>query len=40
MEPLSELVEQFTIAIVPSASGGVMRLMWGDRGVVVPFTVR
>ncbi len=40
MEPLSEPVEQFTIAIVPSASGGVMRLMWGDRGVVVPFTVR
>ena len=37
---LSEPMEQFTIAFVPSSSGGVMRLMWGDREVRVPIIVR
>lgn len=39
LAPLSEPVEQFTIAVVPASSGGVMRLMWGDREIRVPIIV-
>jgi hypothetical protein len=37
---LSQPVEQFTFRIDPSGSGGTIRMMWGDRELSVPFTVR
>ena len=41
MESLAQPVEQFTIMIEPRGErAGVMRLMWDDRAVVVPFDIR
>ena len=41
METLPQPVEQFTVAIEPrGSSAGVIRLMWDDRAVLVPFEVR
>ena len=41
MESLPSPVEQFTITIEPrGASGGVMRLMWDERAIVVPIQIR
>ncbi len=37
---LTQPVEQFTIAVAPQASGGVLRLSWDDREFAVPFRVR
>ena len=37
---LSQPVEQFTFRIDPSGSGGTIRMMWGDRELSVPFTVK
>ena len=39
--PLSQPAEQFTFRIVPSgATGGTIRMLWGDKELSVPFTVR
>ena len=37
---LTQPVEQFTIAVLPQASGGVLRMSWDDREFAVPFRVR
>ena len=39
-EATPEHMEQFTIAFAPSGEGGVMRLIWADRAIVVPFAVK
>jgi hypothetical protein len=38
--PLSTPAEQFTFAIDPTADGGTIRMMWGDKQLSVPFTVK
>jgi hypothetical protein len=38
--PLSAPVEQFTFAIDPAPNGGTIRMLWGDRALAVPFTVK
>jgi hypothetical protein len=38
-ESLTEPVEQFTIAIEPTETGGVLRLSWDTTAYVLPFTV-
>ena len=40
MATLPQPVEQFTFRIVPSGNGGTIRMMWGDKELSVPFTVR
>jgi hypothetical protein len=37
-ESLTEPVEQFTIAIEPTETGGVLRLSWDTTAYVLPFT--
>ena len=37
---VSPAVEQFTIAIDPSATGGTLRMAWDDTEAYVPFTVK
>jgi hypothetical protein len=39
VEKLTAAVEQFTIKVVPSAKGGVVRLEWDASAAVVPFMV-
>jgi hypothetical protein len=39
VEKLTTAVEQFTIKVVPSARGGVLRLEWDMTAAVVPFMV-
>ena len=38
-ESLPEPVDQFTIAIEPADSGGVLRLSWDTTSYRVPFTI-
>jgi hypothetical protein len=38
--PLPQLVEVFTIAVTEEGSGGLVRLQWDRRELVVPFVVR
>ena len=38
--PLTSPVEQFTFAIDPTPDGGTIRMLWGDRQLSVPFTVK
>jgi len=38
-EALPESVDQFTIAIEPADSGGVLRLSWDTTSYLVPFTI-
>jgi hypothetical protein len=40
VSPLSPPVEQFTVAIDPTADGGTLRMMWGDKQLSVPFAVK
>ncbi len=39
-DTLARPVENFTIAIAPRDSGGVMTLSWGERAFELPFTVK
>jgi hypothetical protein len=39
VEKLAAAVEQFTIKVVPNASGGVVRLEWDTSAATVPFMV-
>ena len=39
-EPLSKSVDQFTVAVEKSDSGGVLKLMWENTQYSVPFTVK
>jgi hypothetical protein len=38
-ETLAQPVEQFTIAIEPSADGGLLRLSWESTSYLVPVSV-
>ena len=38
--PLARPVEQFTFAVDPVPNGGRIRMLWGDRQLSVPFTVK
>jgi hypothetical protein len=38
--PLAQPVEQFTFAIDPAPNGGTIRMLWGDKALAVPFTVK
>ena len=37
---LSQPVDQFTIAVVPQAAGGVLRLSWDTTEYSIPFTIK
>jgi hypothetical protein len=38
--PLASPVEQFTVRVDPSGSGGTIRMQWADKELSVPFTVK
>jgi hypothetical protein len=38
--PLTSPVEQFTMAVVPQGTGGVLKFSWDKREYSIPFTVR